>query len=855
MNNNILTQYTDAIHFFEQGEFERSFKELENLRKSQKEELKDLHYGVEFLIGKCLKELGKNESALKVLTDLRKEQEIKFLNIIDHKAISIEISDVYNRLNKYELALEECEYTISIANTDKKTQAIGWQNHAIANRNLNNLIESIRDLLTSLKLWCDVKDPKECAIIAEHLTRSYLFLNEMNRAEIWFHLAKIGYRLYVPKLLSSLEEIEQHFTVEKGNVIYTEILEDEARLLYNLFTNDSTELGPERLNVLDIDLYKFFEAMYKLNPEQGINAKIELEFPGSTPSEDLYLLLISEIIDMKEFPNYKKILADTFLSSKFNQTEQDIEKLNLHTPIALTKRNVRHQEKDLQHLYWEGFSPWVWGQVVTLTSLSRLYLASREHIFNLTSNLEIPVTILSLTGRTWPRSIQTKFVGLAEYETGATPAPPQLLNILTRQNLADINSNIQDFVKMGYDPNYATMLDEGGFIALLVSKLQKRGANISNLGGLPFNEINPINIPNTTHAPSNNNLMPGFVVDKFYQGWFHALKPKYENHGWYGVNNNVLRDHFVDFRKNLKQVDSIRVKHYSIPIFEAQNILELKEMANKMPEFDGTKMFFRGQTKQYDLNRTTIVSSALYGQDDIREPSLLGTAPRLGLDYDEIHSFLQLCLQDYVYKNANNNNLDLDDIHSKWVSKTITGSGDWDVAVMALAQHYGIPTHGIDITSSIEVALWFATNKFTVNKNGDAKYVELSKDDWPNDKSKWPVVYFILPVTNSLKPSIRTIKPLNDLGIESLRPERQKAAFFMGAHGLHQNRLAEALVCGVRLSPNHWNSELTYDYLFPSKDEDPIFSLMIDLKNKYRSEIISKFFDHVPNYSKATQTS
>ena len=51
---------------------------------------------------------------------------------------------------------------------------------------------------------------------------------------------------------------------------------------------------------------------------------------------------------------------------------------------------------------------------------------------------------------------------------------------------------------------------------------------------------------------------------------------------------------------------------------------------------------------------------------------------------------------------------------------------------MALGQHYGIPTHGLDVTTSLDIATWFATNKWT--NNGEwASYAKKPISDWGND--------------------------------------------------------------------------------------------------------------------------
>lgn len=105
-----------------------------------------------------------------------------------------------------------------------------------------------------------------------------------------------------------------------------------------------------------------------------------------------------------------------------------------------------------------------------------------------------------------------------------------------------------------------------------------------------------------------------------------------------------------------------------------------------------------------------------------------------------------------------------------------------------------------------------------------------------------------MPVTDSLKPSIWEIQQLQELGVEPLRPKRQDGAFFMGANGIHRNRLAEALVCIVRLGAADWDPLPTFNYLFPPPEEDPVYGFLLHTKRKLSSLPISKFLNEVVEY-------
>ncbi|MNF74486.1 FRG domain protein [compost metagenome] len=119
---------------------------------------------------------------------------------------------------------------------------------------------------------------------------------------------------------------------------------------------------------------------------------------------------------------------------------------------------------------------------------------------------------------------------------------------------------------------------------------------------------------------------------------------------------------------------------------------------------------------------------------------------------------------------------------------------------MALAQHYGLPSNGLDVTSSDDVAVWFATNTYEVdNSTGLAKYSKMKPSDWPADP---------------------------------------------GGHTDHQNRLAETVVCAFRLKPGTYETKASFDTLFPSPDADPAYHLMLQFADAHKSswgKFINKF--------------
>jgi hypothetical protein len=75
--------------------------------------------------------------------------------------------------------------------------------------------------------------------------------------------------------------------------------------------------------------------------------------------------------------------------------------------------------------------------------------------------------------------------------------------------------------------------------------------------------------------------------------------------------------------------------------------------------------------------------------------------------------------------------------------------------------------------------------------------------------------------------SLQGCRELDAFGLNALRPLRQKASFFLGGHGDHQNRLGEAVVCAFRLLPGRWPTRASFDDLFPPPNADPAYDAML----------------------------
>ncbi|ADE11342.1 FRG domain-containing protein [Sideroxydans lithotrophicus] len=383
---------------------------------------------------------------------------------------------------------------------------------------------------------------------------------------------------------------------------------------------------------------------------------------------------------------------------------------------------------------------------------------------------------------------------------------------------------------IGYDSDMASALTKSGIIAAppsLVLPLIEAQGSAKVFGSIGIDETNTANPPDDSFDASKETdhpgFLPGFLTDKHYRAMFIARRSG--QYGFYGAKD-VFRDHYKQFYSDLQDYPRVRCKHYCVPIVDVSSVQELQDHASRIPLHNPDGVFFRGQRQMYLLQREERVQDMLFGGSTRAEPSLVTSASRdANYDYDKFHFQLRRYLERRINTDGKKGSESLRHFQELLVDPTCR----LDRAIMALAQHYGLPTHGLDVTTSIDIAVWFALNVFERDSvTGIASYKSMKIDDWPMNKPKWPVVFACQCVTESVGQSLQDCAELEEFGITAARPHLQEARFFQGGHSDHQNRLAETVVCVYRLKPGIYETEATFESLFPSPDEDPAYKLMLE---------------------------
>ena len=353
------------------------------------------------------------------------------------------------------------------------------------------------------------------------------------------------------------------------------------------------------LDALDIDLYNFLKGVDVTN-QYEIYAEMPLSIASIT-SDKLKHCLISDILNISNHEYYPGIIRDSFLANYLKIKGEDLPSLQ---SIKQSKIMMDSQEERAT-LKWFSVTAWPWGFAAVLNHLSLLYLFG---LYNLSEKKEYEkyVTFSSFSARTWPRMVQMRYLGLREFESGKTEAPPHLIEDLTFRNSFDVKENILDFVDMGYSVKEAKELTNGGLIGIKASKIADifigaadQNKSLASLGGYPIEEFNPINLPKDIAFPlRKQDRRFGLFIDKYYQTPFFARKPK--DYALFGANK-VFRDHYDNFRRHKDIVGSVRAKHYEIPILEVGNLDELNSLIDQLPHLPDTQICFRGQTRPYFL--------------------------------------------------------------------------------------------------------------------------------------------------------------------------------------------------------------------------------------------------------------
>ena len=225
-------------------------------------------------------------------------------------------------------------------------------------------------------------------------------------------------------------------------------------------------------------------------------------------------------------------------------------------------------------------------------------------------------------------------------------------------------------------------------------------------------------------------------------------------------------------------------------------------------------VYFRGQIREFTLPRTDGVREWLYGDAKAVEPSLLPSGARSKVDLQQVVPLWNGVVAQYLEEAAEtarqSNQQEV--LESLVEDEQLIGlTYQFHHFAIALAQHYGLATTGLDLTPDVATALFFAFHKFTAQGDGSIRAERISYGE------SLPVLYALWPP----KGNINAYSSYGPREFKINRPRAQQAVFAHTGWGLSRNDGARRIVFALYLDFDPEDVNLPApSTLFPSRAED-----------------------------------
>lgn len=249
-------------------------------------------------------------------------------------------------------------------------------------------------------------------------------------------------------------------------------------------------------------------------------------------------------------------------------------------------------------------------------------------------------------------------------------------------------------------------------------------------------------------------------------------------------------------------------------------VQQVRDQSHK--SFIATEILFRGQTCEHYIGRSPAALRALYGDPHALEPSLPASATRKQQPLEDVLPEWCLLIRAYLMGLATRLEQTTQNPEILQALETdrirLEKSLDTHILGLSLAQHYGLPSMGLDLTDRLDIALFFALTSF--------ERVEQRRLRPTAQRPPEPVLYVLsLPERFSIEHA-RARPRVFPKG----RPDAQNAWFSGMGWGLHRNQCAEYLAAALYLDPVGDYGELPQAAdLFPEQPNDPFGSLLESL--------------------------
>ena len=255
---------------------------------------------------------------------------------------------------------------------------------------------------------------------------------------------------------------------------------------------------------------------------------------------------------------------------------------------------------------------------------------------------------------------------------------------------------------------------------------------------------------------------------------------------------------------------------------------ELEEVLDDARRRHAGQLVLRGQSHEYLLGRSVETLVALYGDPGALEPSLPPSAGRPGVvPLDEVMPEWCGLVRFYIGMLAAVVSSSLSDDRREALERELLllgASTDSYLLALSLAQHYGLPSMGLDVTDDLDSALFFALSAFDEVSGQPRVLGRRAHRGIPGDE---PVLYVFAPFERfqleyeSYRPSL----------FPRGRPDHQSARFLATGWGLNRNACARNLCIALYLDPDGDFGELpSATEMFPGPDEDHFGGVLANVR-------------------------
>src|SRR5262249_27027273 len=255
-------------------------------------------------------------------------------------------------------------------------------------------------------------------------------------------------------------------------------------------------------------------------------------------------------------------------------------------------------------------------------------------------------------------------------------------------------------------------------------------------------------------SPFSDAILPGasdWFVDTFFGQLYTGVSA--QSRGIYGITNEMPDD-----PESPVSTSYLRVPFRKIPRRMVKSKTELRTLVEHLPCTNPAhESLFRGQHTEYLLNRSKDANLFLYGEERVLEPSLTASAVRNGVDIDQFMLAWTFILKIYFARYTNEISETASPAEKQRIFEGYARfqfSYTQELFSLALAQHYGLPSVGLDLSSELDVALFFAFNRF-VRPDKQSPYARYER---VNPTNNLPVLYVLDP-QDRFQLDYRRLKP------------------------------------------------------------------------------------------------